>query len=442
VVVIVISGEVFSHLPFPFHKPVGRAGFAAAATAILIIAALALLHIADTVSNHWYLADGEFSLFGTGLSWWYPQRAAQFIESNALPGQLFNDYNSGGYLTLRLGLKYRDFADGRGIPFPVEVLMEQATLQQSSPDSEEWARAADRYGINTIIVSIARTAGLEYVPLRQYCSSSQWKPVYFDDVSIVLVRDRPENQRWIERFAIDCTNYQIAPPATDSLPDNQLSARERAELYTFYANTASIYYVLGRDNEAASTVSRAEKLFLDDPSMPMLAGQMAQANGKLAEAEAEYRRALRIRSTDMGWFLLARVLLAQKKYPEAASALQNSADLAVSPASRYRWLGNVDLALNRPEEALGAFARAEHFGEKLAALPGYALSEAQVAEGRGRAWLALHDARRATVFLEESTRLAPDPQRWNLLADCYRAQGRTSEAEQARSHAKELSVAR
>ena len=320
--------------------------------------------------------------------------------------------------------------------------MEQTTLQQSSPDSAEWARAADRYGINTIIVSIARTAGLEYVPLRQYCASSQWKPVYLDEVSIVLVRNRPENQQWIQRFAIDCTNYRIAPPATDSLPGNRLSVRERAELYTFYANTASIYYVLGRDNDAASAVGRAETLFTDDPSMPMLAGQMAQANGKLAEAEAEYRRALRIRSTEMGWFLLARVLLAQKKYPEAASALQRSADLAVSPASRYRWLGNVDLALNRPEEALTAFARAEHFGKKLAALPGYALSEAQVAEGRGRAWLALHDARRATVFLEESTRLAPDPQRWSLLADCYSAQGRTSEAEQARSHAKELSVAR
>lgn len=442
VVVIVISGEVFSRASLPFHKLAGRAAFTAAAIATMMIASLALLHIADTVSNHWYLADGEFSLFGTGLSLWYPQRAAQFIESNALPGQLFNDYNSGGYLTLRLGPRYRDFADGRGIPFPVELLLEQATLQQLSPDSDEWARTADRYGINTIIVSIARTAGLEYVPLQQYCASSQWKPVHLDDVSIVLVRNRPENRQWIQRFAIDCTNYRIAPPATDSLPDHRLSTRERAALYNFYANTASIYYVLGRNNDAASAVSRAEKLFTDDPGLPMLAGQMSQANGNLAEAEAQYRRSLRIRSTDMGWFLLARVLLTQKKYPEAASALQNSADLAVSPASRYRWLGNVNLALNRPEEALAAFDRAEHFGEKLAALPGYALSEAQVAEGRGRAWLALHDARRAAVFVEASTRLAPDPQRWNLLADCYSAQGRTLEAEQARSHAKELLAAR
>ncbi|MFY9675957.1 MAG: hypothetical protein WAK13_15965 [Terriglobales bacterium] len=445
VVVIMISGEVFSRLDFPFRETARRAILTTAATAVAIatimIASLALLHIADTVSNHWYLADGEFSLFGTGLSWWYPQRASQLIESNALPGQIFNDYNSGGYLTLRLGPRYRDFADGRGIPFPVERLIEQATLQQSSPDSPEWARAADRYGINTIILSIARTAGLEYVPLRQYCSSSQWKPVHLDAVSIVLVRNRPENQPWIERFALDCASYRIAPPSTDSLPVDRLSARQRAELYTFYANTASIYYMLGRDNEAASAVSRAEKLFADDPSMPMLAGQMAQADGNLAEAEAQYRVALQIRSTDMGWFLLARALLAEKKYSEAASALQNSVDLAVSPASRYRFLGNVDLALNRPEEALAAFAKAEHFGEKLAALPGYELSESQVAEGRARAWLALHDASQATAFAQKATRLAPNPQRWSLLAECYSTQGRTEEAEQARSHAKELLAA-
>jgi uncharacterized protein HemY len=49
--------------------------------------------------------------------------------------------------------------------------------------------------------------------------------------------------------------------------------------------------------------------------------------------------------------------------------------------------------------------------------------------------LALHDPSRATGYAEEATRLAPEPQRWNLLADCYAAQGRTAEAEQARSHA-------
>jgi tetratricopeptide (TPR) repeat protein len=450
IVVIVVAGEVFSQPLFSFDKPADDQpavrGLAGAALAFAI-AALALLHIVDTISNRSYLAHGELSSFGTGLSWWYPQGAAQFIESNALPVQLFNDYNSGGYLTFRIGPGYRDFADGRALPFGLEVLTMQTTLLESSPDSAVWAQQADRYGITTIILSLARFGGLESVPLKQYCESHEWKPVYLDDVSIVLVRNRPQNQRWIGGSTIDCAHHRIVSP--DANPSGaghssaeHSSARERADLYNFYANTASIYYVLGRDNEAIDALGQAEKLFTDDAYLPLLAGQLSQARGSLAEAEAQYRRSLRMRSTDLGWYLLARLLMAQKNFPEAASALRRSADLASSPADRYRLLGDIDLTMNRPKEALSAFDKAHHFGEKLGPLPSYVFFRAKLAEGRGRAWLALHDAKRATDFLEQSTKLAPEPQRLNLLADCYSAQGRTTEAEQARNRARELSAAK
>ena len=459
IVVIVVAGEIFSRPLFSFDKPAddkpamrGLAGVAAGAALAFAIVALALLHIADTISNRSYLAHGELSSFGTGLSWWYPQGAAQFIESNALPVQLFNDYSSGGYLTFRLGPTYRDFADGRALPFGLEVLTMQTTLLESSPDSAMWTREADRYGISTIILSLARFGGLESVPLKQYCESQEWKPVYLDDVSIVLVRNQPQNRRWIEGFTIDCAHYRIAPPDANQSSAGHVSAehasvehssaRERADLYNFYANTASIYYVLGRDDEALEALGQAEKLFTDDAYLPLLAGQLSQARGSLAEAETQYRRSLRMRSTDLGWYLLARLLMAQKNFPEAASALRRSADLASSPADRYRLLGDVDLTMNRPKEALSAFDRADRFGEKLAPLPSYVFFRARVAEGRGRAWLALHDARRATDFLEQSTQLAPEPQRWNLLADCYSALGRTTEAEAARNRARELSAAK
>jgi len=434
IVVIVIAGEVFSRPLVPFHKSALRAVAAAAATAI--IAALALLHVVDTISNRSYLANGELSSFGAGLSWWYPQGATQFLAGNALPAQIFHDYASGGYLTLRLGPRYPDFADGRGIPFPLEVLTTQAALVESPPDAALWTEKADHYGINTIILSLARIGGLEHVPLKQYCDSSGWKPVYLDDVSIVLVRNRPENQQWIEPFAIDCASYRITPSRAALS-----NTRDRAGAYNFYANTASIYYMLGRDHDAFEAAAHAEALFTHDPGLPLLLGQLLQANGKLADAEAQYRRALRIHPSDSGWYLLAQLMMAQNKYPEAAFALKNAADLALFPAGRYQLLGNLDLAMNRPQEALAAFDRAEHFGAKLAPLPNYSSFSAKVAEGRGRTWLALHDAKRATDFLEKAARLAPEPERWNLLADCYSAQGRTTEADAARARARELLAA-
>ncbi|MGA7078992.1 MAG: tetratricopeptide repeat protein [Terriglobales bacterium] len=413
IVVIVISGEVF---PRPFLSlPKPRVKVRAAvvpATAMItvmftaLIAALTLLHIADTISNRSYLANGELSSFGAGLSWWYPQRATEFIASNALPAQLFHDYASGGYLTLRLGPKYSDFADGRGIPFPLEVLEQQSTLVESPPDSALWAQEADHYGINTIILSLARIGGLEHVPLKQYCESSVWTPVYLDDVSIVLVRNRPENQPWIDRFKIDCAHYRITPPTAGQ---SAATARARADAYNFYANTASIYYVLGRDQDAFDAAAHAQVLFTNDPGLPLLVGQLLQANGKLAEAGAQYRRALRIHPTDTGWYLLAQLMIAEKNYPEAASALQNAADLALFPAGRYLSLGNVDLAMNRPKEALKAFDRAERFGQKLAALPNYASFGAKLAEGRGRARELLAANQKSTPALPPSGLSPPAP---------------------------------
>jgi len=431
IVAIVLAGEVFERplLPWDLRR---RRVLALAAT--VLVASLALLRIADTLSDRAYLAGGEITQFGAGLSWWYPQRAAAFIENHQLPAQLFNDYNSGGYLTVRLGPRYRDFADGRAIPFPAEVLSMQTELVHSSPDSPLWAEEAGRRGINTIVLSLARFGGLEAVPLRDYCQSTAWKPVYLDDVSIVLVRNLPQNQPWITSLAIDCGHQPLVPP-----PADPSTARGRAELYNFYANAASIYYVLGRDNDAYDAVAHAGSLFNGDPNLAQLAGQLLQANGKFTAAEAQFRRALAMRPTDNGWYLLARLFIAQKNYPDAALAVQHSADLAVLPAERYRLLGNINLAMNKPNDALTAFDRAERYGQKMAPLPSYPFFRARIAEGRGRAWLALHDASRAIAFAEESTRLAPEPQRWNLLADCYAAQGRLAEAEQARIRARESS---
>ena len=71
----------------------------------------------DLVTDRSYLASTDLGTFGTGLSWWFPERAAAFVERENLPGQIFNSYNEGGYLTWHLGPKYPDYVDGRALPF-------------------------------------------------------------------------------------------------------------------------------------------------------------------------------------------------------------------------------------------------------------------------------------------------------------------------------------
>src|SRR5271169_6311853 len=104
------------------------------------------------------------------------------------------------------------------------------------PDSAEWKAKADRWGIKTLIFSVARFAGLGSFPLQAYCQSETWKPVYLDDTAVIFVRNVPENTETIRRLAISCDSVRISPPS----PVSGDSFRASAERYNFLANTASI----------------------------------------------------------------------------------------------------------------------------------------------------------------------------------------------------------
>src|SRR5579863_4487339 len=212
-------------------------------SAIFIV--LVGLRIADLVTDRYYLDSGQITLFGAGPSWWYPERATAFLKREGLPGNVFNDYSLGGYLTWRIGPQYPDFVDGRYIPFGNDLFNEQRMLASLGPDSPDWQRAADRWQINTAIFSVARYAGLGTFALQDFCTSNAWKPVYLDDVAIVFVRNRPENAGLIGRLGIRCENAPIAPP--DAAIGE--SFRAKAERFTYLMNAASIYFVLSRDAE-------------------------------------------------------------------------------------------------------------------------------------------------------------------------------------------------
>jgi hypothetical protein len=172
-------------------------------------AALACLRSVDLVSDHTYLGSTDLGSFGAGLSWWFPERAASFLERENIPGQIFNTYNEGGYFTWRLGSKYLDYVDGRAIPFGPGLVKRNSELMATPPESPAWQREAEYYNINAILIPLGRYNGLHLFPvLRQFCASEAWPPVYLDEVSAVFVRRRPENEDLIARLRIDPVHYR------------------------------------------------------------------------------------------------------------------------------------------------------------------------------------------------------------------------------------------
>jgi tetratricopeptide (TPR) repeat protein len=357
-----------------------------AVTALLVAVSVLLMGIwtHDLISDRAYLLAAEDTLFGAGLSKSYPENAVKFILRERLPGNIFNDYDLGGYLAFRLGPQYPDYVDGRAIPF-LEVMFEQREVMRHPPDSEAWREEADRRGINTLIFWLARSR--TSVPLRQFCTSQAWKLVYLDDVAAIFVRNRPENAQVLNRLQIDCAKVGFKPPAT-LIADT--SFRGRAELFNFYANAGSILYRLSHNSEAEVALDRALAIFPDEPNLLHTRGRLYEVNRQLGDAEREYQMAARLGPTDGNWASLGILYFSEQRYPEATRAMRRAADSSPRPSQYSYHLGRMYLAMKRPQDALEAFKAAE--AKSVREPPDTRIIiETKLAEGRAMAWADMGD---------------------------------------------------
>jgi len=444
---VVVGGSVLSHFELPAWRgfketPLGRGTLGSVGPARLILLAgmvlLVSVRSADLVSSRYYLSAGQLSLFGSGASSWFPERACAFLLRERLPGNVFNDYNLGGYLTWRIGPEYPDYVDGRAYPFGPELLFHQKFMMNQAPDSADWQREADQHHINTIIVSVVRYGGIGYFPLGQFCQSQAWRPVYLDEVAAIFVRNKPENAQWLNRLQINCATIPINPAAT-------LAAgpwwRNNAERFNAYSNAGAVLFVLGRNAEALKNLQLADSIFPGDGNLHLIMGEVFQANNQLDRAEQEYRTSVRFRETDMGWYALGRVYVLEHHYENAAQAFSRAAKLSYHAYEQYLLLAEDYVLMQRPQEALKEFAHAVRLSNYASNSPEGAQFYSRVAAGRARAWLiqSMAGVDRAVELQKQAVDLTPlDPMRWTQLADLYKLQGRTELSQQANQHALEL----
>lgn len=441
-VAVMVGGTALSGLKLPewgvraqhaMDRILGRGSLGSLGLARLFLLAgtllLVLIRCADLAWNHYYLFEGQLSEFGAGASWWFPERASAFLLREKLPRNIFNDFNVGGYLTWRIGPDYPVYVDGRLIPFGASFLIHQRDLMQQPSDSPEWQREAEIRNINTIMVSMARFGGLGSFPLQQFCTGQDWRPVYLDEVAAIFVRNRPENARWINRLQIDCATVPIEPPPNVAMGSR---ARQSAELYNFYANAGSLFYVLGRGSDALRYLQSAEKIFPDDSSLHLTLGQLFQTYNRLGPAEQEYRAAVELRPTDMGWYLLGRLYAGEGRNEEAARAYSSSAQLSYQACDRYLDLAELYLRMGQSGPALAAFARAARLSPYDTSSPWGTAFYARLAEGQARAWQTRGDIDRAIEFQKRAVELTPmDAARVSQLADLYDARRRAGLAKHA-----------
>ena len=431
VMVVVIAGAVLSPalrwISIKLDERV-RSILSVSACGFLMI--LVCLWSYGLVTNRTYLGNTDIASFGTGLGWWFPEGAAAFIERENIPGQIFNSYSEGGFFTWRLGTKYRDYIDGRGSPFGMDLVERNVRLMGSLPDSPDWQQEAERYDINAIIVPLGRYQALEQFPfLPEFCASASWQPVYLDETSAVFVRRRPETESLIQRLKIDCGTAPvpaIAPTGHDARAFNQ------------WANAAAVLNVLGRNAEAFAATGRALAIFPDSAYVHYTRAELLVRAGDLRNAEAQYLAAATLDGGNgASWAALAKMYEQQGRLNDAIHAWEQEVDILPAPYVELLSLGYDYLAAHRPEEALRAFDRSLR---SMPAAGNDASFRANLAHGRAMAWKTLGNLQQAVASEEETVQFAPNrSDDWLELAQLYDLEGRSEDARHARERAASLS---
>ena len=431
-VVVVIAGPILNSAVLRLDSRIRAPGlrWALLGATVMCFSVLVYAHSADLVTNRFYFGGTpQLSTFGTGLSWWFPRRAAEFIERENLPGEIFNVYGVGGYVSWKLGPQRRVYIYGLETIFGHPFIEHQRRLLDIPPDSSEWESEASRYGINTVLLTYG--GGMEQA-LGNFCSSKLWRPVYLDEVSAVFVRRSPETETLIQRFPVNCATTPL-PAATEF--------HSRAEEFAAWMNAAVVLRLLGRDQEALSASDKAVRLFPENPFIhPVRAGALAQL-GRRREAEKDLLRGVAIAPSEFTWSALADFYRAEGSVSDAIAAGRKAADLEPEPSLDLLRLGYYALSVSDVEDALAAFDEAmRRSPSDLRRATGENSFLYKVAVGRAQAWRIVGDNTQVLKFQEQAAQLAPNArQPWLNLAQLYTRMGRSADAEHARAHAASLS---
>jgi len=410
--------------------PLLRVPTSAAILLTAVFCAIALLQIGDFASNRTYVVFNPDLRFGTGEASWFPARATDFVRSQKLPGNIFEDFELGGYAAWKLGPTYPDFIDGRGDRLSPDLWIEVFNLYSEDPDSQAWQKEAERWKLNVVLVATAGLRGLRNVDPYKFCQSADWRPVYMDDVSLVFLRNTTENASWINRLQIDCSTQALTPPVGAS----------RTSLHEFYLNSGELFFVLHRDSDAKESLSRADAVYRSDPNVHLLKGLLLDRQQQYVGAEQELLASLTINENGGVWSSLASVYGKEGRNEAALQALHRASGLALQPFNIYMTMGKLQLALNHPEDALRSFDKAEKSspyrnGAESLAPEVYA----ELAEGRSEAHRLLEHWNEAIAFQQEAIQRTPQVQRrWDRLARLYEASGQTKLADEVRQQMLQL----
>ena len=143
-----------------------------------------------------------------------PEGAAEFILKNKLSEPIFNTISQGSYLIWKLWPEYKVFIDGRSEVFPLDVWKEFNTVDEFGVG---WKDVFDKYKFNTIVLTGTvpkpgdKLVGAELILAYTLTQKYDYSLVYWDDASLVIVKNNPLNAGIIKKFGYSVIGPYITP---------------------------------------------------------------------------------------------------------------------------------------------------------------------------------------------------------------------------------------
>jgi len=130
-----------------------------------------------------------------------------FLKRN-VKGPIFNNILIGSYLEYRLYPKERTFVDTKFEQTPYGF--HQATYIPMLEDPKRFSQEDTTYHFNTIYFNYTDPNPWAIQFVHDIMQNLQWKLVYLDDYTIILVKNTPENHSIIQKFSIDQNHVIIS----------------------------------------------------------------------------------------------------------------------------------------------------------------------------------------------------------------------------------------
>jgi tetratricopeptide (TPR) repeat protein len=216
--------------------------------AVLGAIAASGLSLASVLSNHYFTVTGSASTFGLGVSQdLFPGAACESVLNRPdFPKRALNLAHDGGYLAWRLADR-KIFTDTRDELYGAPFYRQYAEALQGH--AEAWSKLMESWQPEAVVLNCTWPGAGPSI--RHLVLTDQWRLVYFDGTTAILLRLTSENLHLMEEAGMQAEGLRELQAARSDFLRRQ-AANQYAGNPSRLIGAATVFQAMGQFEEAGS----------------------------------------------------------------------------------------------------------------------------------------------------------------------------------------------